>query len=162
MYKFLNLDISWFKAPNSSSLQYYVETIRAEPSILVHNTFSSQEDIASLNSKAIFWCFCPAANVYIENKLPDYSLFKDATDSLCIGTDSLASNHTLDLISEANLILKNTRLFSIENLLQMMTSNGAKALNLQEQFGQFIPGINTGINQLQFSNNSLSFVKKIT
>jgi cytosine/adenosine deaminase-related metal-dependent hydrolase len=161
LYKFLNLDLSWFKTPNTSSLKYYAEALHAKPSILVHNTFSAQEDINSVNSKAIFWCFCPAANVYIENQLPDYSLFKDDIASLCLGTDSLASNHTLDLISEANLILKNSSPFSLESMLQMMTSSGATALNLQEQFGQFIPGKNTGINQLQISNNSLTLIKKI-
>ena len=61
--------------------------------LLVHNTFSKKEDITDN-----YYCTCPKANLYIENSLPDYSIFD--TDKLCVGTDSLASNNSLSVLSE--------------------------------------------------------------
>jgi cytosine/adenosine deaminase-related metal-dependent hydrolase len=161
LFQFLNLDLSWYKAPKTSSLKYYAESLTAKKNILVHNTCSSKEDLETVSGKGIYWCFCPAANAYIENAHPDYSLFQAYLANLCLGTDSLASNHTLDLISEANLILSATKIFSLENMLQFMTFNSAQALNLQDEFGQLLSRKNTGLNQLTFSNNSLTFIKKI-
>jgi len=161
LFQFLNLDLSWYKAPKTSSLKHYAEALSTQKNILVHNTCSSEEDLEAVSGKGIYWCFCPAANAYIENSHPDYSLFQAYLTTICLGTDSLASNHSLDLVAEANLILSATKIFSLENMLQFMTFNSAQALNLQNEFGQFIAGKNSGLNQVQFSNNSLTFIKKI-
>lgn len=161
LYDFLKVDISWFKAPGHSSLQYYINVFNDQKTLLVHNTFSAKEDIETAADKNCFFCFCPKANLYIENKLPDYTLFKEHQNSICIGTDSLASNDSLDLIDEANTILKNSNVFSLETILQMMTYNSSMALNLENGFGSLIPGKNAGLNLLNFENNQLKFTKKI-
>ncbi len=162
LYDFLKLDISWFKAPDCSSLKSYIEAIKDQKAILVHNTFSDPEDIHLAAEKNCFFCFCPNANLYIENKLPDYDLFQDHINKLCIGTDSLASNGCLDLISEANIILSHSKIFTLENVLQMLTYNGAKALALNDNFGQLLPGKNTGLNLVELKNDQLNFIKKLT
>lgn len=162
LYDFLKLDISWFKAPGCSSLMSYIDTINDQTAILVHNTFSNQSDIKLAAEKNCFFCFCPNANLYIENKLPDYDLFQDHISKLCIGTDSLASNGCLDLISEANIILSHSKVFTLENVLQMLTYNGAEALALNDNFGQLLPGKNTGLNLVDLKNDQLNFIKKLT
>lgn len=161
LYDFLKADISWFKAPGCSSLESYIKVFDDQKTMLVHNTFSTKEDIEMAANKNCFFCFCPNANLYIENKLPDYNLFKEYQNSLCIGTDSLASNDSLDLIAEANVILKNSNVFSLETILQMMTYNNASALNLENEFGSLIPGKNTGLNLLNFENGQLKLTQKI-
>ncbi|MDP1802967.1 MAG: amidohydrolase family protein [Bacteroidota bacterium] len=161
LYDFLKADISWFKAPVCSSLKSYINSFNDQKTMLVHNTFSTKEDIEMAVNKNCFFCFCPNANLYIENKLPDYSLFKEHTNNLCLGTDSLASNEGLDLIDEANVVLKNSNSFSLETILQMITFNNASALNLENEFGSLIPGKNTGLNLVNFSDNQLQLIKKI-
>lgn len=160
-YKFLNLDISWFKAPKTSSFKNYVSALSSKNSLLVHNTFTSANDISLNKEKNIFWCFCPNANLYIENKLPDYTLFQSFENRICIGTDSLASNFQLDLISEANVILKHTNVFSTETILKSLTSNAANALGISENFGSFIFGKNVGLNLIEIKNSDIRFTKKI-
>ena len=51
--------------------------------LLVHNTYTSKEDIqfvkeeiSNLGSQ-VYYCTCPNANLYIENKLPNYHCFID-------------------------------------------------------------------------------------
>jgi cytosine/adenosine deaminase-related metal-dependent hydrolase len=105
--------------------------------LLVHNTFSKKEDITDN-----YYCTCPKANWYIENSLPDYSIFN--SEKLCVGTDSLASNNSLSILEELLVIQKNSN-FDMNTLLKIACKNGAEALGFKK-LGTFekgkIPGIN--------------------
>lgn len=76
---------------------------------MVHNTFSTEGEINIISEefKNLFWCTCPKANLYIENRLPDYKTWLQVTDKICIGTDSLASNNSLSILDEIQTIQKN-------------------------------------------------------
>lgn len=161
LYEFLNMDISWFKAPGGSSLEAYVSHLTQHASLLVHNTFTTKKDIDLVADKNVYWCFCPGANTYIENKLPDFTLFAKLKKKICIGTDSLASNTQLDLIKEVNMILRSSAVFSAEDLLAAITGNAAEALMLEDKFGHFIAGKNTGLNLVSYKNSELKFIKKL-
>jgi cytosine/adenosine deaminase-related metal-dependent hydrolase len=162
LYRFLGLNVSWFRAPGHSSLKEYAAVLPQTPSLLVHNTVSTAGDLRLVASSPVFWCFCPSANLYIESKLPDLTLFGGLQNNICLGTDSLASNGSLDLAKEANIILEATTAFSLETMLRAMTFNGAEALGISENFGGLIPGKNTGLNLLAQRNSRLQFIKKIT
>ena len=108
--------------------------------MLVHNTFAEKEDLTGN-----YYCTCPKANLYIENSLPDYSIFD--TDKLCVGTDSLASNNTLSILEELIIIQKNSN-FDMNMLLRIACKNGAEALGF-EQLGTFEKGKIPGINLIQ-------------
>jgi cytosine/adenosine deaminase-related metal-dependent hydrolase len=159
LYSFLNLDISWFQAPKLSSILYYTPSLRTRQTLLVHNTFTKKEDISFVREQNIFWCFCPNANIYIENRLPDYHLFS-GEKNICLGTDSLASNHQLNPVSEANLLLLNSD-YSPEKVLAAITSVPASALGLGDSFGFLLKEKNTGINLIEFKNRQIKFLKKI-
>ena len=108
--------------------------------LLVHNTFSKKEDITDN-----YYCTCPKANWYIENSLPDYSIFN--SEKLCVGTDSLASNNSLSILEELLVIQKNSN-FDMNTLLKIACKNGAKALGF-EQLGSFQKGKIPGANLIQ-------------
>ena len=114
--------------------------------ILVHNTFLRKEDL-----KEHYYCTCPKANLFIEGKLPDYSLFN--IDKLCVGTDSLASNNSLSILEELKIISRNTS-YDLNTLLKIGAKNGANALNLK-QFGTFEIGKQPGINLLNTTDGIL-------
>jgi len=97
--------------------------------LFVHNTFSSKEDIAQLDDNS-YWCFCPKANLYIEDKLPDIPLFLKHQDRIVLGTDSLASNDSLSILSEVKVIQDNFPKIPLHQILQWATSNGAKLFGL--------------------------------
>jgi cytosine/adenosine deaminase-related metal-dependent hydrolase len=162
LYAFLNVDVSWFKAPKTSSLTSYADVLNRGRSILVHNTYTEEKDISLTKNKNVYWCFCPGANKYIEGRLPGLSMFVKEEDKICLGTDSLASNSQLDLISEANLILNATNQISQEAILQALTYNAAEALGISENYGQFTVGKNAGINHLNIKNGQLHFIRKLT
>ncbi|MBI2280447.1 MAG: amidohydrolase family protein [Bacteroidetes bacterium] len=114
--------------------------------LLVHNTFTTKEDIAWANrfSEYIYWAFCPNANQYIEGKQPNYSLFLN--EKCTIGTDSLASNWSLSVLDELKTITKNSPQIPLETLIKWATFNGAEFLGITHQFGSIEKGKQPGIN----------------
>ena len=161
LFAYLNIDINWFIPPKTSSLLSYLDEIPNKKSLLVHNTFCKEEDIIASKHKFINWCFCPGANLFIENTLPNYDLFLNHNQNWCIGTDSLASNQKLDMCFEASILLSKSPSISIESILKALTYNGAKALGIEDKFGKLIIGKNTGLNLIQHSDTQLNFIKKI-
>ncbi len=161
LFDYLNIDINWFTPPKTSSLLSYLDVIPNKKSLLVHNTFCKEEDIIASKYKFINWCFCPGANLFIENTLPNYDLFLNHNQNWCIGTDSLASNQKLDMCFEASILLSKSPSISIESILKALTYNGAKALGIEDKFGKLIIGKNTGLNLIQHSETQLNFIKKI-
>ncbi len=131
LYEFLGIDISFFKPTGLNSLRSKLKQLPHDRNlILVHNTFTSAEDIrwAEFYSKQLYWCFCPNANLYIENSLPDFKLFTDANVRVVVGTDSLASNEKLSILDELKVIAKKCPEIPFEKLLTWSTKNGAEAL----------------------------------
>jgi len=66
-------------------------------------------------------------------------------EHVCLGTDSLASNHSLSIISEMQTIYKAFKI-DFETLLRWATLNGAKALGFEEKIGSIEPGKTPGLN----------------
>jgi len=122
----------------------------AKKIILVHNTFSREDDIkfATSNqswSEKIFFCFCVNANQYIENTMPPVELFRKHNCKIVLGTDSLASNHSLSILDEMKTISEHFPDIPFEELLQWSTINGAKALEIDKVAGSFTQGNIPGV-----------------
>lgn len=119
------------------------------PLILVHNLFSKPSDIhfAQNHWKELFWCLCPISNKIIENRFPDPRLFNPS--QVVLGTDSLASNHQLSIWQEILALADQYPEIRLEDLLQWGTSNGARALNMDHQYGHFARGKKPGILLLE-------------
>ena len=127
-----------------SALKTVLPKMPQVSTLLVHNTYTSQADVEWAESRYenLFWCTCPKANLYIEGRLPNYKNFKGAT--MTIGTDSLASNHTLSIWEEVQTILNNTNL-DLNTILTWACKNGADFLQLKD-LGSFEKGKKPGVN----------------
>ena len=163
-YDFLKIPIDYFKPSGNSSLKTYLPNLKSDSNlILVHNTFTPENEVKWANGirKNIYWCLCPKANLYIENTLPLLKKFADNNCKMVIGTDSLASNNSLSVIDEINVLLKNFDWLNIADVLKWATHNGAEALGIQDKFGGFIKGKNAGINHLSYLPSNLILEGKI-
>jgi cytosine/adenosine deaminase-related metal-dependent hydrolase len=85
------------------------------------------------------------ANKYITGDLPDIGMLMDQGCNITLGTDSLASNHQLSIAAEMKTIHERFPSVGMEQLLRWATSNGAKALKADHQFGSFGKGKRPGI-----------------
>lgn len=154
LYKFLGLDIEFFKPTGKTSLQSWLSFIKKQKTLLVHNTVSSKADIifAKQSHQDLYWCLCPQANLYIENSLPDVDLLIDEEVKITLGTDSLASNMQLNILSEMKTLQQHKNV-SFEKLLQWATINGAEFLGLSSLFGSIEVGKKPGLNLIQLSED---------
>lgn len=116
--------------------------------IFVHNTELTHrelDDLAKTYPQAYF-CLCPRSNDYIHRTFPDVQQFLPYADRICLGTDSLASNHSLDIFEELKAIKNRFPFMDLHLLLQWLTTNGAKALLQGINFGIFASGSRPGVN----------------
>lgn len=151
LYKFFGTDISWYKPSGRNSLFTTLPNLLGTFNLLlVHNTFTSHEDAewAQLQHEHLYWCLCPNANLYIENSLPDVMMLRENKCRLVVGTDSLASNHTLSVLEELKVLHKNFPKIPVSELLTWATKNGAEALKM-EGLGAFEKGKKPGVILLE-------------
>lgn len=146
---FNDLGIAQSDAHNSgkNAIQYHLPQMSKEVNtLLVHNTFSSKSDInfAKDEHQKLFWCLCPNANLYIENNLPDVGMLKEENLKITLGTDSLASNHQLNILTEMQ-ILQDEKHISFSESIKWATLNGAEFLGIANQFGSLAVGKKPGI-----------------
>ncbi|MCK5857591.1 MAG: amidohydrolase family protein [Bacteroidales bacterium] len=130
----------------------------AERLLLIHNTFINQADIdfAKKHFQNSFYGLCPNANLYIEGDLPPLNLLKNQDLKICLGTDSLASNHQLSILEEMKILNKNFDV-SLEELIRWATYNGACALGMNSKLGSIEKGKSPGILLLQNKSTAKSF-----
>jgi cytosine/adenosine deaminase-related metal-dependent hydrolase len=118
--------------------------------ILVHNTFAEPQIVKEVRRRVnTFWCLCPGSNLYIENMMPPVGMLMSEGCEMVIGTDSLASNKKLSILTEIKLIQKYFPEMVLEELIRWATINGAKALGEDKHFGKIEPGKNPGLLLLE-------------
>ncbi len=165
MYSLMKIDSSFFSPSGKSSLQTYFPKLETARNVmLVHNTFTRKADVlyarkrATANRQNLFWCLCINANLYIESAVPPVNLLLENECNIVLGTDSLASNRSLNMLDEIKTLKKKFPQLTIEQLLQFATLNGAKALNMENEFGSFEHGKRPGVLLL---TDDLSEVKRL-
>lgn len=161
LYRTLNIDAGFFQPSGKTSLQTYLPQLPdRNPVILVHNTFMEAEDLVFLKAsgRAVSLCLCPNANWYIERRMPPAQLFHDSGLPVCLGTDSLASNHGLSIWAEILTLQQHFPELTLETLLRWGTANGAQALQMDAVAGSFTPGKRPGIVHID-SHNQIEVVR---
>ncbi len=167
-YKGMNLEIDFFKPQARNSIQSVIPLFSSKQKILlVHNTYTSLKDIYFANrfNRDIHWCFCPKANLYIEHRLPKIEMFQFHDFNITVGTDSLASNDKLCILSELKVIKKYFPSLPFTETIRWATINGAKFLGIDHKYGSIengkTPGLNLITNMEGLELTSASEVKKI-
>ncbi len=159
-YSNFGISLDGFESTRRPSIHYALANMNPGcRTIFVHNTLSTAADIrfAHAWSGKVYWATCPNANLYIENRLPDYSAFLDNNAKMTIGTDSLTSNWQLSILEEMKTILKYQSFLTFESVLEWATLNGAKALGFDKELGSFSIGKTPGINLLIREQGSEEF-----
>jgi cytosine/adenosine deaminase-related metal-dependent hydrolase len=149
LYQHFGMDISYFKPQARNSVQSIIPLLSNKQKVLlVHNTCTNLKDIYFIKrfDRKINWCFCPNANLYIEGRLPKIDLFVDQGFNITLGTDSLASNSKLCLLSEMRAIQQKFPSISLPRLIEWGTRNGAEYLGIDDEKGTLEAGKTPGLN----------------
>ena len=148
LYTTMEISNPSFKATGTNSLATFIPYMqKSKQLILVHNSFIQQQDIDLIlqKNKPVSFCLCPNANLYIENTLPPVDLLLHNQLDICIGTDSLASNHQLSILEEMKTLGLHFPHLTPDVLLKAATLNGAKALGMDDELGSFEKGKKPGV-----------------
>lgn len=151
------------KAQNMNSLKYLCLSIpKKSPLLLVHNVYTTKQDIEESNFKLkkTWFCLCPNSNHFISREKPGSYLINNYPDKVCLGTDSLASNHRLSILEEMKTLQIQNEKTPLNLLLQFATINGAKALNLENHLGSFEKGKKPGIILIEKADLQNLILKK--
>jgi len=115
--------------------------------LAVHVNYLARGDAALLAKNKTHVVHCPRSHDYFRHTKFERARLANAGVNLCLGTDSLATTRRdgkkkpeLNLFAEMQTLAANDKSVSSEEILQMATVNGARALGLAGKIGQLSKG----------------------
>ncbi len=156
-YTNFGMPLKNFVPPHKPSIYYAIEQMNPLcKTLFVHNTLTTTTDIEAAQawSDNVYWATCPNANLYIENRLPNYQNFLDTNARMTIGTDSLTSNWQLSIFEEMKTIARFKSYVPFQTLLKWATINGAEALGYEQALGSLEVGKTPGLVLLEGVNEN--------
>jgi len=143
--------IKW-EAPEVSTIQYLNDhgILQTRP-LLAHCINVDEGDIETMRETETRVAHCPKSNAKLGHGVAPLAKFLDKEIAVGLGSDSVASNNTCDLLEEARFALliarselardKRHRQLSAAELLQTATVGGARALGLEGEVGELREGL---------------------
>lgn len=161
MYARVGVDLDFFMPTKTTSLQSVLPFLKdVAKTIWVHNSFTSLSDIHAVqatNTEA-YWCLCPSANQYIENTMPPVQLLREQHTNMIVGTDSYASNWSLNMLDELKKIQAHNSEIPLAEMLTWITSNGARALQMEDTLGTIEKGKKPGLVLIENMSTSTRII----
>ncbi|MGB0583098.1 MAG: amidohydrolase family protein, partial [Limisphaerales bacterium] len=115
--------------------------------LAVHCNYLDDDDIQSLGGNQVNVIHCPGSHEYFGHTEFKADQLRRAGANICLGTDSLASmftaggsKPTLDLFAEMRRFATAHPEFSPEEILPMVTTSAARALNRSGLLGEISEG----------------------
>jgi cytosine/adenosine deaminase-related metal-dependent hydrolase len=137
-----------FAPPGCSTVEYLARlgVLELKP-LLIHCVSVDDADIELLARTGARVAHCPKSNAKFGHGVAPLKALLDAGVNVGLGTDSVASNNTCDLIEEARFAAllhraasRDAGLFAPDELLRMVTLDGARCLGLERQCGSLEAG----------------------
>lgn len=136
------------------SVMYFIDRLKKvhpapfrEHILLVHEVCLTPEaaDAVIQAMENVYIALCPLSNLFIHDALPPVGLMRSKGMTLTVGTDSLSSNSTLDMVKEMYCLQSAFPEVSLGEILTWTCLNGASFLSKDTELGSFAPGKKPGI-----------------
>lgn len=125
---------------HGSALSHLVEHgVIGKNCIIAHLNYLQDYDYELLASTGASVVHCPKCHTYFGHAPFPLKALREYGINVCLGTDSLASNNSLDLRSEMREVQEFHDL-SNQDVVEMATLHGARALGMAGKLGQISPG----------------------
>jgi len=129
-----------FEPPGLSPVQYLDSLGLLKPGMLaVHCVRTAPDDWTLLARRGVGVALCPRSNRNLGLGLPPVRGLLEAGVALCLGSDSLASAETLNVLDDAALLHRELPDLDPALLVHMATAGGAQALG-RSDLGTLEPG----------------------
>ncbi|PKQ20515.1 MAG: hypothetical protein CVT66_05105 [Actinobacteria bacterium HGW-Actinobacteria-6] len=143
-----------FVAPGTGTVRYLEHLGVLRDTIAVHcvQLMSGEPELLAAHARGVV--LCPRSNRYLLNGKPPVAALIQAGVRLGLGTDSLASNETLDLFEEARELLTIDPGLSTTRTLEIMTLEGAQVLGIDRDYGSLESGKYADIIAVEVSDTN--------
>jgi aminodeoxyfutalosine deaminase len=140
----LKLPRDTFICPHKSPVDFADEVGALAPHVVcVHLTDARPQELELVARRGASVVLCPRSNLYIETRLPPLLSLRQAGIVAALGTDSLASSPSLDVLAEARALADRFPTVPSCELLRMATWEGARALG-RPDLGRVARGASPG------------------
>lgn len=142
LYEFLkDLGRDMSDCAQGSALSHLIEYSAIDQNVIAaHVNYLQEYDWPLLEGTPLHIVYCPKCHEFFGHTRFPLEKLEDIGCNIMIGTDSLASNNSLDLRAE----IRHARLYyphlTSREWIQMITTRPAKALQLQDKLGCLKPG----------------------
>lgn len=140
-------------APQNYIDQPFWEKFKGGKVIFVHGNYLTDDEVKKIKSSESSVAICPRCWDYYGHSQNLWKKLVSENINVCLGTDSLASNYSLDLHEEMIYLYQN-QYFSPETIIQIATLNGAKALQLDKTIGTLEPEKEANLCVFQLPKNT--------
>ncbi len=134
----------------------------SDKAILAHCVKMQGDDISILAESGAHIVTNPASNAKLGNGFAPITEMRKAGVRICLGTDSAASNNTLNMFREMNLLTLihkglagDSTAAEANFVLQTATVNGARALGMENEIGQIREGASADLVFVDLTSSSL-------
>ena len=129
--------------------------------LAIHMVQANDEDLDIIQKHNMHVAHCPASNLKLASGFGPVAQMIDRGINVALGSDSVASNNTLDMMSEMRLTSlihkgysQNPKALPASQVLAMATINGAKAMGLGDQIGSIEKGKKADLCAIDLSDLS--------
>ncbi len=133
------------------------------PAIVAHCVQVTDSDIDILKRKKVSVVTNPASNMKLGNGFAPVAKMLEKGVNVCLGTDGAASNNSLNMFHELNLLTlihkgvnKTPQCVSAREGFRIATINGARALGLEREIGSIEAGKKADLAILNLNTPSLT------
>ncbi len=153
--------VAW-QSPKCSSIEYLAKmgVLRAKP-LLAHCIKVSDSDIELIAESGSTVAHCPKSNAKFGHGYAPLERFLEAGVSIGLGSDSVASNNSCDMLEESRfavLAARNqagrNRLVTAKEAIELATLGGAKAVGLDDKVGTLEPGKQADLAVVSLANTA--------
>jgi cytosine/adenosine deaminase-related metal-dependent hydrolase len=143
-----------FEPPGLSPVRYLDQLGLLTPGLLaVHCLHADGDDARLLAARGVVSVLCPRSNEFLGNGLPPLPLLLEKGVRLALGTDSLASAPSLDVLDDARLLARRFPQVPHKTLLHIATRGGAVALGF-EHLGEIRVGSTAAFASVRFDGKA--------
>jgi cytosine/adenosine deaminase-related metal-dependent hydrolase len=141
-----NLEPADWDPPGVSPVDYAEQLGALRPGVMaVHLCATTRDELSRVAKSGAPVVLCPRSNLFIELKLPPLFDMFEVGLRPGLGTDSLASNTSLDVLAEAAALRDRFPQLPAAEFVAMATWYGARALGLSHRVGALAEGLAPGL-----------------
>lgn len=147
--------IEW-NAPRMSTIAYLNETgiLRTRP-LLAHCIRVDDDDIEKIRAAGAKVAHCPKSNAKLGHGRAPFGKFIEQEIAVGLGSDSVASNNTCDMLEEARFATLLARSadyqISADQVLKSATIRGSRCFDLENEIGQLSEGFQADLTAISLA-----------